>query len=157
MQTHLLANTIIDRCIGRSTRIRPMKLQKLMFFTCGLHIAYDNEWIIDSEFRAYPYGPVEEESYNYFSKFGGGYITKYMTQEQVISSENKKIYDSLNIILNTYLSKSDLELSDITHEKGSPWFDTWCKGKGPRSLIDKIKIRDYYQKEIENEKFPKER
>lgn len=152
MKTNLLVNTILDVCVRRGIRIRPMKLQKLMFFTCGLHVANSNKWIIDNDFYAYPYGPVEKESYRYFSKYGPRYITEYMHADEVISEEKQDIYENLELTLRRYGRESDFDLSHITHEKDSPWDKAWKKKR--YSIIDKQIIRDYYKKKIDNNELP---
>ena len=77
-QAKLVANCFLQRDFGGGhMTITPMKLQKLVYFLHGWNLAIVDEPAIDSQFQAWPYGPVEEGLYHIFKPFRGNPITEY--------------------------------------------------------------------------------
>ena len=61
--------------------ITPMKMQKLLYFLQGWHLAITGEPVIEEKFSAWQYGPVEENLYHMLKKYRGMPITAYLTDE----------------------------------------------------------------------------
>ena len=142
-RTFSLANYILKK-IGLG-KIKHMKLQKLTFFCCGWSYAINEEWIIDDDFYAWPYGPVCPELYHEVSQYQNNPITKKIRNKSKLDAVNKEVVDK---VLEVYGGHSDWGLSNITHEEGSPWQQT-IKEKHVGSIIDKAIIYEFYKKRLE--------
>ena len=46
----------------------PLKLQKLLYLAQGWSYVWDNKPLFQGEFKAWQYGPVNVDVYNYFNK-----------------------------------------------------------------------------------------
>jgi len=60
-QTKALANAVLNKALENGEKLRPLKLQKLMYFVCGYYQARMGEPLIDSTIEAWDYGPVIPE------------------------------------------------------------------------------------------------
>lgn len=140
-----VANTFLqaDFRSGVAT-ISPMKMQKLMYFAHGWNLAIHGEPLIDENFEAWPYGPVEEDLYHIFKQYRNGPITDYAkswagTEEKafVVSESNHGFYDIFNRVVQKYGNFSALQLSALTHQSGTPWSVTRANGwpEIPNELI----------------------
>ena len=164
MKVNWLPNTILAECARRRILLRPMKLQKFMYFTCGAYLAKHYEgkskkeveaglttgagWLMPPEnnFYAFPYGPVEQDTYGFFAKFGSNHINEPMHEDLSFDLERKR--DLKTVLFNVvekYSGMSDMALSDITHKKDSAWDKSW-KGVRPYREIGKLRIYDDFRK-----------
>ena len=164
MKVCWLPNTLLAECVGRRIFLRPMKLQKLMYFACGAYLAkfYEGKsdkevkaglakgegWLMppENDFYAFPYGPVERETYGFFAKFRSGNITEMMHEN--VGFDLKKKRDLKGVLLDVirdYSKATDVELSDITHKKGYAWDRVWV-GERPYRGIEKFEIYSDFRK-----------
>lgn len=133
--------------------ITPVKLQKLLFFAQGWHLALTDLPLIDEQFEFWPYGPVAPTAYFAFKDFSGnpieGPAVKYLLSdwthaEPVIpdlesdfegtAEEREYARNLLARVLDIYGRFSATKLSNMSHAAGSPWDrvrSDW-KGSPPR-------------------------
>lgn len=133
-----LANEFIERAGEHG--IEHMKLQKLVHITNGWWLAYRTEPLLNEQPEVWKYGPVFASLYNVLKEFGRTPIlTKQKDNpfepEPVIEkgSEDKKSDEVqlIDWIWQRYGAKSAFELSDITHQRNSPW----------RKVVEKLNSR----------------
>ena len=150
-------NTLLYKIKHESNGIiRPMKLQKLVYFFSAYHYIKYSKWFIERDFLAYPYGPVEESLYARCKSYGSSPITDYIKDEEgnilMLNKEKskeeiKQVFNSIEEIWIKYGHKGDIELSHLTHIKEGPWAMAW--NKKAKSIICKEEIKKYYTKEWE--------
>lgn len=128
--------------------ISPMKLQKLMYVVHGWHLAIHGEPAVKGGFDAWTYGPVNEETYHAFKKYGRRAISLPATESTpdgdvayIVSRDRNKLYEVLNMVMGGYERLSASRLSRMTHSPGSPWQKTKDAGK---YHIDDELIRRHY-------------
>lgn len=154
--TKAVANLLLDLAKDRSLPVSPMKLQKLLFFAHGWHLALANEPLLDEPVEAWQYGPVIDSLYHAFKHCGtrpiSGYATEFDIEDlqditPVLSDSDKaQVGPLLNEVLDVYGKFSAVQLSNMTHEPGTPWDDTWRATGGLRrnADIDDAKIKAYF-------------
>lgn len=106
-------------------------------------MAYTNKLLFNDDIEAWRYGPVIPSIYH---------AVKYYRNEPVKSDFFDEADDTLdddakeviNAVMNTYGRFGALELSTITHMKGSPWEKT-VKEKGVDRVISDLVIHEYYK------------
>lgn len=119
--------------------ITNLQVQKVMFFTIGLHIREVGEIddlvrdIYDMEFEKWKYGPVVENIYYRLCKFKNKPI-------QTNVSLNSK-YNSLNHLINTLLTIDVFDLVHLSHE-----LDSWKKYEN--KIMKKEYVAPYTIEEI---------
>lgn len=134
--------------------ITPLKMQKLIFFLNGWHLAITGEPAIETEFRAWKYGPVEEQLYHDLKGYRGNPITAYLSdsdgRSRTIADSQKMFYDILNMVWDKYSGFSAIQLSALTHEPGTPWDQVYNHTSTP-TISNKI-TKKYFLEKLTHER-----
>ena len=127
-----VANSFIDKAKkSQCTDLSPMKLQKLVYFAHAWFMAFTDEELIKEEIQAWRFGPVVPDIYFEFKEHGNSNIETYATELKFskdlqlitptvdIDDENPNAI--INKVWQLYGKFTPIQLSNITHTKGSPW------------------------------------
>lgn len=135
--------------------ISNLKLQKLMYFfeAYYMNVHEDCTRLYDCNFCAWNFGPVAIPLYKEFRRFGNSNIV--LTDDEVekgktISEEKKKMLDYIYTIFKDIPS---MKLVELTHMKGSPWYNVWEKngkkvGYGADTYIDKLESKKWFKEKF---------
>lgn len=131
--------------------ITQLQIQKLMYFFEAFYMCVsDTDSLYSCHFNAWALGPVAIPLYKEYKVFGNADI---ILSEEKIKLGNeinsfkkeiiKKIYDSFGRL-------SASQLVDLTHKKGSPWYNKWMENNqkvvyGDKSYIDKIETKTWFK------------
>lgn len=123
-----------------------MKLQKMLFYTHGWHLATTGSPAIDELFEAWQWGPVVGNLYHELKHFGSGAIYEYVKDRNsdkpfVVNDSFRSLYESVDIAWEKYIGINAPRLSAMTHEPGSPWDIAHKEGK---TYIPNTSIQDYF-------------
>jgi len=105
--------------------ISNLKLQKLLYYAQGLHIAVYNKPLFEEPIKAWTYGPVVEEVYHAFKEHGQGAIPTQNT-EQAFNKLNQEQQAFLQEVYLTMGQYSAVKLMELTHQE-MPWVSTESK------------------------------
>ena len=99
------------------------KLQKLLYITYGVYMAVKGERLINEHPQAWPYGPVFPTTRNKLLKkdFSVFKLTDANLKEV---ADNSDMPSLMNLVFNSYGSKTAAFLSEWSHKPGSPWDKT---------------------------------
>lgn len=121
--------------------ISNLKLQKLLYYQQGFHLAYFGEPLFEEEIEAWLYGPVVPCVYDHFKSYGnkgiehsGEIITLSGIHEEALFREVYKIYGSYSAI----------GLMEMTHQE-TPWRSTKT---GVGNIIPKEKLKAFFKKRL---------
>jgi uncharacterized phage-associated protein len=139
--------------------IEPMKIQKLVYFAHGWNLAIFSEPLIEDKIEAWRWGPVIPALYHSFKEFGSGPITRAAVDwnwdhfvEPSIDRKEEGAKRSISLIERIWLEYgrfTGIKLSNMTHEPGTPWDQTWFKEPGRKGVdIDDATIKDYFTREL---------
>jgi len=132
--------------IDEGNYITPLKLQKLLYYAQGWHLAFFDKPLFDSELQAWVYGPVSPEIYRTYQKYHNALI-------EMVDFDYSNVFDAeqielLDIINNTYGNFDAILLKKMTH-----WDLPWREArKGLASdqpsnvIIEKECIKNYFKK-----------
>lgn len=73
------ANFVLDRADALKLGISNMHINKILYFAHGHFLAHKHKRLIDQEFEAWEHGPVVQDLYHRFKKFGKNAITERAT------------------------------------------------------------------------------
>lgn len=129
-------------------RIKPMKLLKLTYIAQGYYLGLCAKPLFHNEIQAWRYGPVIPDLYEMIKVYN-----KKPVDIEIIDLHTSKKLDSfdsdfLQVIWENYKEYTGLQLSDKTHEKGSPWEKVFSKNVLNEVMSNEL-IKDYYSKIIE--------
>ncbi len=150
-----VANFFLDLAESTRTSLTPMKLQKLIYFGHAWNLALRKEPLIADAVEAWQYGPVVPSVYHEFKSFGSGAINRRATTFDLddfefvtptIPDNDKMTAELLRHVWSSYGRMSAVQLSNLTHEKDSPW-DVARQGKADQKavLIDDSMIQSYFE------------
>jgi uncharacterized phage-associated protein len=155
-----VANFFLDLATENKTTLTPMKLQKLIFFAHGWHLALYDEPLIADPVEAWQFGPVVPTIYHEFKHERSGAITSRATEldleefefvEPRVPEEDLKARLLMQQVWKTYGKYSAVQLSNLTHLAGTPWEEA-RKGTDvePRSvLIEDSSIGAYFKTQLQ--------
>lgn len=154
--------------------VTPMKLQKLVYFAHGWHWAFFGKPLIKEQIQVWAYGPVVPSLYREFKDLGNQPINRqalemsYSRQPSgeagfqwyapTIDDEPGEPADKANakaMIKSTweaYRKYSAVQLSELTHAKGTPW-EAMKKQMGSKmdrqAAIPEQLIRDWFTAKLQ--------
>jgi uncharacterized phage-associated protein len=135
-----IANKILKYGADNEELITNLKLQKLLYYMQGFHLAYFGTPLFDSDIEAWQYGPVVPSVYYKYSVHGAngiepeGLVIKLEAQEEKL----------FNQVLNVYGDYSAIGLMNMTHNE-SPWKTT---AKGIGNVISEKKLISFFKNRI---------
>jgi uncharacterized phage-associated protein len=150
-----VANYFLEKAKAEGESLSPMKLQKLVYFAHGWNLAVRDQPLINEDIQAWQFGPVIPSLYREFKQFGNSPITEEATDWEIdwpmIKTTTPKINDMetrelLDKVWEVYKKYTAVQLSNLTHLKGSPWEVTWGENGVPKHTpIPNQIIMDYFK------------
>ena len=182
-----VANYILKVAGEKSVRITPLKLQKLVYIAHGWYMGYSTPEgghprpLIDEQVEAWKYGPVIPTLYHTFKDYGRrlidtpakvmkmgesgtgnlniNIITPDIETENASEDELRLAKSIIKQVVDIYGSKSGVWLSNLTHQPGSPWHQTYHvdhHGNPPSGTdIDPDYILEHYRALISKQRTTK--
>lgn len=141
-----LANFILNLDTSSESDITPMKLQKLMYFAHGFHLAITGQPLIDSGFCALKAGPVNKQAYLRFKNYGRNAIVE---RGKTIIIKDKKSEQIIKDVFKFYNQFSATKLSQLTHAPDSPWSKSFTTHENRSSISDE-EIKNYFLQKKES-------
>lgn len=130
-----IANYFIDIAESSGVSVTPMKIQKLVYFAHGWHLAVRNgEPLINEQVEAWPYGPVIPSLYRALRAYGDQPIARQIMdprQHTPTLSDNPGEEAFARLLLarvwDIYSPFTAIQLSNMTHEADTPWFNVFSQ------------------------------
>lgn len=150
-----VANFFLDYGEARSVPLSLMSLLKIIYFAHGWHLATCNQPLVRNKFEAWEHGPVVRVVYDSFKGSGRHPIqnraqkfdpltARYVHFEQGIDAD---LTGFLKNIFDAYSRYHAFDLSEMTHQVGSPWHSIWERVNGetnPGMVIPDERIREHF-------------
>lgn len=146
---------------GALGTLTQMQLQKLAYLANGWNWAVNGESLISEPVEAWDYGPVYRDLYDHTKFFGKQPLTRSVTPDDSEAarvfglrgegvplppyraplSEREKAV--ISHVWRRYGRMSGAQLSALTHQRGTPWFETYTTA-GKSKPIDQELIKRHY-------------
>jgi uncharacterized phage-associated protein len=138
-----VANTLLQLAARRVEPIDPMKLQKLVYFAHGWHLAIKGSPLISEAIQAWDFGPVIPSIYHAFKHYGPNPITRQDDRFGRVADPDH--LDFLERILELYGVFTSIQLSNMSHDTKGPWHQARANNPGLKCVeIAEDHIRDYF-------------
>lgn len=126
--------------------ISNLKLQKLLYYMQGFHLAYFNTPFFNESIEAWTYGPVVPVVFQEFKRYKQQAINPANYQDELeLTGEEQRMFDE---VYNDYNRFSAVALMNMTHNKG-PW-----KNHKVGEVITNEELRSFFLTQISrNEQF----
>lgn len=136
-----VAKKILETCREAGKSLTPLQIIKLTYIAHGWTLALLDRPLVDERAEAWQYGPVLPKLYQAVKEY------RSLTIGDVPGATNETIdQDASNIIdqvCELYGDMTGLQLSSLTHQKGTPWEQTW-KPRERSSIIPDSLIKSHY-------------
>ena len=125
--------------------ISNLKLQKLLYYCQGFHLALYNEPLFPEVIEKWHYGPAVPEIYSLYKKYKGQAIpsNQWKKLSEFIFLSKDKI-DLIGQVYNNYGQFSAWKLVEMTHNE-TPWKDTKIG-----EVITHKKLKSYFKTCLED-------
>ena len=121
--------------------ISHMKLQKLLYYVQGLHLALNGQPLFDDTIEAWTHGPVVPTVYHEFKRFGGNPIPVQKSDAYTIRDEST--VDFLNEVYDVFGQYSAWKLRNMTHGE-TPYLEA----EASQDEISEDSMRQYFRRYI---------
>lgn len=147
-----VANKFLQISESFGKQLTPMKIQKLIYYAHGWHLSLTGEPLINEEVQAWQYGPVISSIYREFKSFGNGPITSPATKFELGKfatiapklPNDPDLEQFMQKIWEIYGKFSGIQLSNMTHEEGTPWKEVWKLDSPPNLPIPNDIIKKHF-------------
>ena len=124
--------------------ISNLKLQKLLYYMQGFHLAFFDAPLFNECVEAWMYGPVVPVAFHEFKKYGNRAINPAnYTDELELTDEQQQLFDTVYLQYNRYSASA---LMKMTHTEG-PW-----KRHNIGEVITNEELRSFFLTQIHKEK-----
>ena len=135
-----IANKIVSKTdLEHGDTISNLKLQKMLYYQQGFHLAYFGTPLFDEDIVAWQYGPVVPSVYKEYKSFESNSIST--SKEGISLSDDEE--ELFNNVYEEYNQFSAVALMKMTHEE-SPWKTTEIN-----SVISRDKMMSFFKTQIE--------
>lgn len=120
-----IANFFIEKGMQEGKPVDQMKVQKLVYFAHGWHLAIAGKPLLNEAIEAWRFGPVIPSLYHSLKHSGNQSITKPIEtaafDSALVNDGNNELVLFLNRIWSLYSPFTGIQLSNMTHEEETPW------------------------------------
>ncbi len=159
-----IANKFLDLAKLDNTPLTPMQIQKLVYFSHGWHLAFDQGPLSSEHAQAWQWGPVFPELYHALKRWGGGSIDEPISVTDPAYGGGKHRHESTTPIIQetgsfslqlidrvwrVYGHMSGPALSQLSHDPAGPWYLMRTESQDARGIdIPNSIICDYFKAKL---------
>lgn len=139
-------DTATKYLISNLTDVTPLALQKLLYYSQGFFIAFNDKFLFENDCEAWIHGPVYKEVYYDYKDFRYNPIEntmEYDCKDLILESKEKEVLDSIIKHFGCYSGKI---LEKMTHCE-MPWIETRKDiddNEPSNKVIQKTLINNYF-------------
>jgi uncharacterized phage-associated protein len=141
VRARTVANEFIRLSGADARALTPLQVIKLVYIAHGYMLALYQRPLITDAIEAWKYGPVIPRLYHALKQYGAGSITEPIPGGSDELDEDER--DVIKQVYEAYGHLTGIQLSQMTHQRGTPWYETWS-GE-PNEPISNDLIADHYR------------
>ena len=137
--------TLVD--VDKGDIISNLKLQKILYYIQGYHLAYFNKPLFKDSIEAWKYGPVVVNVYREYK----GYDREQLPTDNYNFNISNLSQEQKNLIINVfniYNNFSASKLVEMTHDE-LPWKEAYNPSISKEISIDTMK--KYFKTQVDND------
>lgn len=120
--------------------ISNLKIQKLVYYAQGFHLAFFDEPLFQANIEAWEHGPVVRELYNCYKSYQNNALSiPHNFDETIFTGHSANLLDQVYC---SYGQFTAWKLRDMTHEE-TPWQISYEKGKN--TIIKTDLLKSFFQ------------
>lgn len=140
-----IANKLLQKAASESggELMSNMKLQKMLYYQQGYHLAVFDAPLFSDDIEAWTYGPVVPSVYSHFKKYGAGGIAPECKTVITLTDEEEQLFSE---VCDAYINFSAVGLMGKTHNE-TPWKESFVPGEN--KIISNDKIKAFFKTQLE--------
>jgi len=154
ISAEIVAKEFVRMGSSSESPVTQMKLQKMVFFAHGLHLALYDTPLCSEPFFAWKFGPVIPSIYQLYKKWGSSPIidqpaTFKISEASTVSESYTLSSTETEAIEYTWEITKNLDgvtLSNWSHAQNSPWAQAYAKGEN--TIISNDVIKEYFEQNL---------
>ena len=119
-----------------------LKLQKLLYYQQGFHLAFFGTPLFDESVESWMYGPVVPCVYDEYSKYGSASLP-VTTEAITLTEDEERLF---NEVFDAYREFSAIGLMNKTHSE-RPWLEAVPHDRG--TVISQDSMKAYFMTQIQ--------
>ena len=136
-----VANVLIRSGIDRAKPRDPLQLIKLTYLCHGWMLGLYRRPLSAQPVEAWKYGPVIPDVYHGLKHYGSKPVN--VVQDFLGSNFDELEADLIQQVFDAYSDFSGVQLSRLTHARGTPWHQVWHR-TGRNAIIPDNLIEEYF-------------
>ncbi|MCY4053601.1 MAG: DUF4065 domain-containing protein [Hyphomicrobiales bacterium] len=142
-----VADVFNNEALEEREDMTPLKLIKLCYIAYGFYLGYGKGKLFREKIEAWKYGPVIPALYHDLKKYKGSPIRESLRYDGPPLDDHEKLF--VQKVWKAYKKFSGLDLTNLTHQKGTPWREVYDKTFRFSAIIPDASIKAYYEGIIE--------
>lgn len=149
MNALIVAKQLLAKAAQNRIEVCNLKLQKLLYYCQGYHLAVAKAPLFQEEIEAWDHGPVVRPVYHAYSRYGGYPIAAaVLGEEEGVDGETAHIID---FVIEKYARQEAWALRNQTHRE-KPWADHQSpEGEYVNEVIPKDELQDFFLSQLKND------
>jgi uncharacterized phage-associated protein len=136
-----VAKYMLDQATGTGLTLTPMQLLKLVYIAHGWMLGKYGRPLFPEQVQAWQYGPVVPSVYQAVKQFGSNPIAGMpFFENNTFDAQEMEI---MNFVVQNYGQANGIMLSAATHQRGTPWDQTWSASNNSAPISNDL-IRNFY-------------
>lgn len=119
VNSEIFAKALLQRAEADGINVSNLKLQKLVYYCQGYHLAQYNEPLIDADIKAWPHGPVVSSLYAEYRGFGKRDIS-VPSETNYLEQLSDKALQVIDFVMMELGRLGAWQLRNKSHQE-SPW------------------------------------
>lgn len=137
----LIYKAQVDEANG-GDRLTNLKLQKLLYYQQGYHLAVFGTPLFDTEIESWMYGPVVPCVYDTYSAYGSSALQE-VSNVITLDDDEESLF---NEVYDAYREFSAIGLMNRTHSE-RPWTDALPHDRG--TIITKESMKSFFKTQLQ--------
>lgn len=138
MSTLKAAKTIWKQCDGK---VSNLSMQKLLYLSHMLELGAGRDDLVDQEFEAWDYGPVEPGLYHHLKAYGSSYVPDVFSRDPY--TEEDPEFESISEVVQQLGNAAPSKLVAITHWENGAWSKNYIAGMRRITIPDEDILEEY--------------
>lgn len=140
-----VANEFVRLAQAEDKAFTPLQLIKLAYIAHGWMLGLYQRPLITDRIEAWKYGPVIPDLYRALKDYGSGFVTTEIPERVRSAPLDARERDLIEQVYKRYGNKNGVQLSQLTHQPGTPWHATWEPESFGRGISNDLIAEHYRQ------------
>jgi uncharacterized phage-associated protein len=137
----VVSNHLVEIAGAEGNTLTPMQVLKLVYISHGYRLGFNGVPLIPNRIEAWKFGPVIPDLYHSIKDRRDKPVLRLVTAGLEDFAEGER--DFVSAIYDQYKGLDGIQLSNLTHQDGTPWQRVYRQNRANTPISDDI-IQNHY-------------